>query len=187
MATTPGWQLGRYLALVQLLARRMRLDPQLQKRFDASDLVQETMLHAAANLGACRAGTEAELVRWLQQILTNVYLDRLAGGKAQKRDVLLERSLHGMLNDSTAWLEALLEDRRQESPSAAAQRRELLARLGEAVEHLEEDQRDVVVLRLLMDAPVAEIAERLGRTEKSVAGLLLRGKRKLRELLADLA
>jgi RNA polymerase sigma-70 factor (ECF subfamily) len=63
----------------------------------------------------------------------------------------------------------------------------VLARLAEAVEELEEDQRDVVSLRLLMDAPVAEIAERLGRTEKSVAGLLLRGKRKLRELLADLA
>ena len=187
MATTPEWQLGRYLALVQLLARRMRLDPQLQKRFDASDLVQETMLNATANLEACRALTEAELVRWLQQILTNVYLDRLDGGRAQKCDVRLERSLPGMLADSTARLEAFLEDRRQDSPSAAAQRRETLARLAEAVEQLEEDQRDVVILRLLMDTPVAQIAEELGRTEKSVAGLLRRGKRKLRALLADLA
>src|SRR5262249_47023769 len=143
-------------------------------RFDESDLVGETMLKAHANLGACQAATEAELVRWLQQILTNVYLDRLDGGKAQKCDVRLERSLQGMLADSTARLEAFLEDRRQESPSEAAQRHELLARLAEAVEQLEEDQRDVVVLRLLMDTPVAEIAKRLGRTEKSVAGLLLR-------------
>jgi RNA polymerase sigma-70 factor (ECF subfamily) len=60
-----------------------------------------------------------------------------------------------------------------------------LERYRAALERLPEDQRDVVMLRDLMNQPVAQIAQQLGRTERSVAGLLLRGRQKLRELLKD--
>ena len=47
------------------------------------------------------------------------------------------------------------------------------------------DQRDVVLLRDVQGRSVADIAAQLGRTEKSVAGLLLRGRGRLRQLLPD--
>jgi RNA polymerase sigma-70 factor (ECF subfamily) len=59
----------------------------------------------------------------------------------------------------------------------------MLLRLASAIDQLPEDQRDVLMQRDLLGASVSQIAEQLGRTEKSVAGLLLRGRRRLRELL----
>jgi hypothetical protein len=46
--------------------------------------------------------------------------------------------------------------------------------LAAAIDNLPEEQRDVLIQRDLNGAPVSQIAEQLGRTEKSVAGLLLR-------------
>jgi RNA polymerase sigma-70 factor (ECF subfamily) len=180
----PRWQLERYRPLLSLLARQLELDPRLRRRLDWSDLVQETLLRAHAHLGRFRGQTEAELIRWLQEILANALADEARKAHAQKRDVDLEQSLQAAVAESSARLEAFLTAE-QSSPSEQAEHRELLLRVAAALEQLPEDQRDVVVQRDLMGAPVAEIAARLDRTEKSVAGLLLRGRRKLRKLLAD--
>jgi RNA polymerase sigma-70 factor (ECF subfamily) len=54
-----------------------------------------------------------------------------------------------------------------------------------ALEELPADQREAVRLRHLEGLPLAEIADRLGRSEDAVAGLLKRGMRTLRERLKD--
>jgi RNA polymerase sigma-70 factor (ECF subfamily) len=186
MPESPAWDLERFRPLLRLQARRLQLDPRLQRRFDSSDLIQETLMRAHAHRAAFRGTTEAELVRWLQEILAHAALDLVDRERAQKRDAALERSLQEAVAESTSRLQAYLADRRQETPSRAAQRQEALLRLAAAIDELPEDQRDAVVLRDLMELSVAEAAQRLERTEKSVAGLLLRGRRRLRELLADL-
>ena len=104
--------------------------------------------------------------------------------RAQKRDVALEQSLHDFLQSSSAGLENFLADR-QPSPSQQVQRHELLMRIAAAIDQLPEDQRDVVIHRDLLGTKVEEIAREMNKTEKAVAGLLLRGRRKLRELLGD--
>jgi RNA polymerase sigma-70 factor (ECF subfamily) len=177
------WQIGRYRALLHLHARQVQRDPRLGRRFDASDVVQEALLRGHANLGQFRGSTEAELVGWLQKILANVVADEIDKHKAQKRNVELEQSLNATIAESSARLEKFLADR-QSSPSHKAERREELVRLAEAMEQLPEDQREAVILRDLQNASVAEIAAQLHRTEKAVAGLLVRGRRRLRELLA---
>jgi DNA-directed RNA polymerase specialized sigma24 family protein len=48
---------------------------------------------------------------------------------------------------------------------------------------LPEPQRDVIIYHHLHAMPVADIAERMGKTDKAVAMLLYRGKRGLHELL----
>ena len=58
-------------------------------------------------------------------------------------------------------------------------------RVAAALAQLPQDQRDVVLLRDSLDTPIRVIAEQLGRSEKSIAGLLVRGRRKLRELLQE--
>jgi RNA polymerase sigma-70 factor, ECF subfamily len=176
------WQLERYRSLLRLRARQLHLDPRLKRRFDSSDLVQETLLKAHKNLHQFRGQTEAELVKWLQEILANALADQVRKARTGKRNLNLERSLETIVAESSGRLEAYLAAE-QSSPSQQVQRKELLLRTAEALENLPADQRDVVMLRDLMNQPVAQIAQQLGRTEKSVAGLLLRGRLKLRELL----
>jgi RNA polymerase sigma-70 factor (ECF subfamily) len=184
MPVPADWQPERFRPLLLLQARQLGLDPRLRRRFDASDLVQETLLRAHQRREAFRGTTPAELARWLQEILANLAMDQVRRETADKRDATLEHSLHAAAADSSARLERWLAAD-QSGPEAAAQRHELLLHLAEALEQLPQEQRDVVILRDLQEMPLAQIAAELGRTEKSVAGLLLRGRRRLRELLPE--
>jgi RNA polymerase sigma-70 factor, ECF subfamily len=178
------WQLDRYRPLLRLLARKLELDLRLRRRFDSSDLVQETMLKAHEGLEKFEGRTEAELIGWLQQILGNVLADEIRRARALKRDVALEKPLDDVVAESSARMNEYLTASGP-SPAEQAERREELLRLAVAIDQLPEDQRDVVIQRDLLGSSVGQIALLLERTEKSVAGLLLRGRRRLRELLQE--
>ena len=184
MSAQAPWQLDRYRAFLHLQVRQLQWAGRFHRRFDSSDLVQETLLKAHAELLAFRGTSERELLCWLQRILANVFADEVRRARAQKRDLALEQSLQAAAAESSARLEAFL-GANQSSPSEQAERHELLLRIAAALNELPEDQRDVVTQRDLLGASVREIAVQLSRTEKSVAGLLLRGRRKLRELLGE--
>jgi RNA polymerase sigma-70 factor (ECF subfamily) len=176
--------LERYRPLLQLLAWQLRLDQRLQSRFGRSDLVQETLLRAVAAFGQFSGSTEAELICWLQTILHNTFREWIRREKAGRRSPVLEASLEAAVQASSVRLARILAAE-QSSPSERAERGEVLLRWAEAVERLPADQRDVVLLRDLHELPVKHIAERLGRSEKSVAGLLLRGRQQLRQSFPD--
>jgi RNA polymerase sigma-70 factor (ECF subfamily) len=178
------WSPERYRPLLRLQARQLRLTPRFERRFDSSDLVQETLLRAHRNRDQFRGRTETESLAWLHEVLLHVAADEVRKARAQKRDVALEQSLEALAADSSARWEKCLAGG-ELSPEAQAERREQLLRVSAAIEDLPDDQRDAVVLRELMGLPVAEVAARMGRTEKAVAGLLLRGREKLREMLAE--
>jgi RNA polymerase sigma-70 factor (ECF subfamily) len=184
MAAPGEWYPERYRDLLCILARQIQMDPRLRRRFDASDLVQETLLKATENLEQFRGGSEAELVKWLQGILQNALADAMRRARAQKRDVGQEEALAAVMNDSSARLQNWLVAPGS-SPSQRAEREEQLLRVAAALAKLPEDQRDVVLLRDSLGTPVRTIAEQLGRSEKAIAGLLLRGRCKLRDLLQE--
>jgi RNA polymerase sigma-70 factor (ECF subfamily) len=178
----PGLDLERYRPLLRLQARQLHLTPRFARRFDSSDLVQLTLLRAHQCRDEFRGGTEAELLRWLHEILSHVAVDQVRRATAKKSDLRLERPLQAALSDSSLRLEQFLAAR-GEAPDARVEREELLLRVAAAIDQLPADQRDAVVLRDLMGLPVAEVAARMGRTRKAAAGLLLRGRDRLRELL----
>jgi RNA polymerase sigma-70 factor (ECF subfamily) len=60
---------------------------------------------------------------------------------------------------------------------------EQLMHLPDALDQLTESQRDAIVLHHLQGLSLADTAQRLGKTQPSVAGLLHRGLKKLRQLL----
>ena len=96
----------------------------------------------------------------------------------------LERSLEASLEQSSVRLRAILAAD-QSSPSQQAVRNEQWLRAADALARLPEPQREVIVLHYLQARPLAEVARQVGRSEASVAGLLHRGLKKLRELLHE--
>jgi RNA polymerase sigma-70 factor (ECF subfamily) len=183
----PPWCLENYRPLLRLLAWQLHLDPRLQRRFDGSDVVQETMVHAVDRLAQFDGHTEAELICWLQKILNNTFCDMVRHEKARMRTFVLEAaSLDAVVAESSARLERFLAAD-QSSPSERAERQEVLLRWASAVEALPSQQRDIVILRDLYQLPVKAIAERTDQTEKAVAGLLARGRQRLRASFPDYA
>jgi RNA polymerase sigma-70 factor (ECF subfamily) len=168
---------------LRLLAR-LHLDPLLQGKVDPSDVVQETLLKAQQSLHQFRGTSEGEQAAWLRAILATTLAELLRRYTRQQRDVVLERSLHASLDESSARLEAWLADS-QSSPSDQIARQEVLIRLASALEALPEDQRTVVELRYLHGQAIAAIEQATGRSNASVAGLLRRGLDRLRQLLED--
>src|SRR5262245_14946653 len=63
---TLAFQLADYRALLKVLVRQMELNPHLERRFDSSDLVHETLLKAHVNRHAYQGSSERELVGWLK-------------------------------------------------------------------------------------------------------------------------
>lgn len=185
MSAPERWQLERYLPLLRVLARRLSLDKRLQARFGLSDVVQETLLRAHKGLDQFHGQTENELIGWLQTILANTANDMRDHGLAGIRDPAREQKLRAAVAESSIQLAEFLVATGP-SPSEQAERHELLLRVAEAIEGLPENQRTVVIQRDMLGASRAEIAHDLGCTEKSIAGLLLRGRSQLRKSLKDL-
>jgi RNA polymerase sigma-70 factor (ECF subfamily) len=180
----PRWHLEHYLPLLRVMAWQLHLDRRLRRRFDGSDIVGEAITRAVAALDQFRGCTEAELVKWLQEILHNAFRDMVRRENAGRRTPELEASLAEVVGRSSARLDSFLAAR-QASPSARAEGNEILLRFAQAVESLPREQRDVVLLRDVHDLPVKQIADEVGRTEKAVAGLLLRGRKQLRASFPD--
>jgi RNA polymerase sigma-70 factor (ECF subfamily) len=179
----PGWAPERYLDYLRLLAR-LQLGQQRQARVDASDLVQQTLLEAQQKLHQFRGSSDAELAAWLRRILAHNLADAVRALGRARRNVARERSLEAALDESSARIEAWLQAE-QSSPSQKAERKEDVVRLAQVLAALPEPQREAVVLRHLEGCSLAEIAERLGRTQAAVVGPLQRGLRRLRETLQE--
>jgi RNA polymerase sigma-70 factor (ECF subfamily) len=169
----------RYLALLA----RVQIGQRLQGKVDASDLVQETFLEAHQNFGRFRGTSEAELVRWLRQILAANPAElcrRYLGTRG--RDVRLERDIEDACDRSSVLLGHVLVAPGS-SPSQQAARREQAVLLADALAELPDDYREVLVLRHLEGLTFPEVARRMGRSLDSVEKLWMRGLARLRQVM----
>jgi RNA polymerase sigma-70 factor, ECF subfamily len=167
-----------------LLLVRLQLGSGLRAKLDASDIVQQAILHAHERRSQFRGATEGEWLAWLRAILVNALAGASRRLHAQSRDPGRERSLEADLERSASRTESQLAAD-QTSPSERVVRGEELLRLAHAIARLPEDQRSVVELHYLKGLTVAEVAEQIGRTRPAAVGLLFRGLKRLREILRD--
>jgi len=167
-----------------ILLARLQLREQPRANFDASDVVQQTLMEAHRKRAQFRGQSEAEMAAWLRQMLAYNLADAIRAQGRAKRDVAREQSLQAGLEASSAGLASWLAAE-QSTPSQQAQRHEEVLRLAEALAQLPEVQREALVLRHCQGLPLAAISQRLGRSPAAVAGLLKRGLRELRAQLGE--
>jgi RNA polymerase sigma-70 factor (ECF subfamily) len=188
---------GDRVAVVELLEqyrgrlRRMvelRLDPRLQGRVDASDVIQDGYLDAMSRLEEYARDPRVPFYIWLRFLVGQRVQDehRRHLGTAG-RDVGREVSIYrgAMPGASTGVLAARLLGKLT-SPSQAAQRAERKVRLQEGLNRRDPLDREILVLRHYEQMTNGDAAAALGLDKSAASKRYIRALVRLKEILAGL-
>lgn len=163
----------------------MRLDRRVRQRVDASDVVQDVLVDAHRRINDYLSNPAMPFHLWLRQMAK----DRLIDAHRRHRDAArrsLDReqplAIAGTDDRSTIELAAQLWDREM-TPAAAATVRELQQRFAAAVELLDDQDREVILMRHFEQLSNSEVATALNLTAPAASMRYLRAMRRLRELL----
>ena len=166
----------------------LRLDPRLQGRVDASDVIQEGYLDAADRLHDYLADPQRmPFYLWIRflvgQRVAEAHRRHFGEGRDAGREVSLYRN--AMPEASTAALAAHLLGKLT-SPSQAAIRAERRIRLQEALNAMDPVDREVLVLRHYEQLTNGEVALVLGLDKSATSKRHIRALMRLRGHLGDL-
>lgn len=166
---------------------RIRLDHRLHGRLDPSDVVQEAFLDVCRRFAEYAASPDVSLVVWLRSITGQKLVDlhRFHLG-AQARDARREVSLYrgALPQASSASLAAQLLGRLT-SPSQAAIRAETKLRVQEALNEMDEIDREILCMRHFEFLTNSETAEALGLKPAAASNRYIRALRRLKEVLSE--
>ncbi|MCE9548610.1 MAG: sigma-70 family RNA polymerase sigma factor [Planctomycetia bacterium] len=163
----------------------LRMDRQLRRRVDASDIVQEVLVEAHRRLADYLKNPVMPFHLWLRQMAQDRLIDahrrhRVAARRSLDREQPLVSP--AALDHSTLDLAAELCDR-ERTPASAAMRNELQERFLAALEELDQQDREVVLMRHFEKLSNSEVAAALDLTPPAASMRYLRAVRKLRTIL----
>lgn len=168
-------------------AVHLRLDRALARRVDASDIVQDVLVEANTRLADYLRDPRLPFHLWLRQLAKDRIIDMHRRHRgAQRRSVDREQgmSVPGAGGQSSINLAGLLPDA-ELTPAAAALRRELEERFLLALEQLEEEDREIILMRHVEQLGNTEVAQALDLSPAAAGMRHLRALRKLRAILGD--
>ncbi len=151
---------------------------------EPEDVIQEVYVAACAKLAEAEFATFDDFLAWLRQIAENKLIDMHRAMLADKRDV--RRQTPAWQAKSGTYVNLLERvDSPMTTPSRGAARSEALAVLMVRLLQLPEDYRQVIHWRMIDGLTVAEVAQRLGRSEGAVHMLFGRALKELRKLMGQ--
>lgn len=164
----------------------MRMDARIQTRMDASDIVQDVMVDASRRLREYLQDPSMPFHLWLRHIARDRIIDahrrhRVSAKRSVDRE---QRPAAPNLDHSTVELVAQICDV-QLTPAAAATLQELQQRFQAAITEMEDQDREVVLMRHFEHLSNQDVAHSLGLSEPAASMRYLRAMRRLRVLLTD--
>jgi RNA polymerase sigma-70 factor (ECF subfamily) len=169
----------------------MRLDQAVSRRVDASDVVQDVLLKASRRLGEYLRNPVLPFHLWLRQIARDQVIDthrrhRVSARRTVDRERAPGAGGSGTALDDRSSLDLAAQLRDSElTPAAEALRRELQGRFHDALLRLEDDDREIVLLRHFEQLSNSEAAQALGLSEAAAGMRHLRALRRLRSVLGE--
>jgi RNA polymerase sigma-70 factor (ECF subfamily) len=142
----------------------------------AEDLVQEVFLAALGSLDKFRG--DSQLYTWLRSIALHKINDFY---RRQAREPKSEKSSPDF--DAMKQLEQIGDNK--PATSTVMESEEVRQSVHQALADLPKDYQEVLVLKYLKDMPVLAISEIMGRSPKSVEGLLSRARKAMRANLEE--
>lgn len=187
---------GKVEAVNQLMERhrnalrklvQLRLDRKIARRVDASDIVQDVLLEANERLPQYLANPCMPFHLWLRHLAQDRMIDMHRRHRgAQRRSMDRERSLTApQFADQSSFDLASQLAASELTPAAASIRRELEQRFLVAMDQLEEEDRDILLMRHFEQLGNSEVAEALGLSAAAAGMRHLRALRKLRAILGE--
>lgn len=168
--------------------RRMigaRLDPVLARRVDASDIVQDVLLEANLRLKEYLQKPEMPFHLWLRHLAQDRIIDTHRRHRlAQRRSIDKEQPIvrPAWADDSQASFVAQFVDT-EATPASEAIRQELSRKLSQAIDELDDDDREIILLRHQELLSNQEAAAAQGVTEAAASMRYLRAVRRLKAAL----
>ncbi len=165
----------------------LRMDRAIQQRVDASDIVQDVLIEANRRLSEYLKDPVMPFHLWLRHMARDRLIDahrrhRQAARRSLDREQPLVAARY--LDQSTLDLAGQLADR-ELTPAAAATWHELQRRFQAALDTLEEQDQEVVLMRHFEHLGNSEVAQALGLSEAAAGMRYLRAMRRLREKLDE--
>jgi RNA polymerase sigma-70 factor (ECF subfamily) len=186
---------GDEAALGQLLERyrgrlrqmvELRMDPRLAARVDASDVVQDAIAEATRRMSDYSRERPMPFYPWLRRLAWQRMLDlQRRHVQAEKRSVLREQEMDGILLDQSALQLADCLAMSGSSPSRQSMRKEQRHRVQDALSQMNSRDRDLLVMIYLEQMSIGEVSVVLGISEKATEMRHLRALDRLRRLLTD--
>ncbi|GAB4146600.1 MAG: sigma-70 family RNA polymerase sigma factor [Planctomycetota bacterium] len=158
-----------------------RLDPRLQGRVDADDILQEAFLDAEKRLSSWDPELGPFHV-WLRMVVQQTMVDvhrRHLGAKMRRADQ--EQRLPAWSGSVGSFFVG-----RMTSPSQAAMREELKLCVERALDAMDEIDREVLILRHFEELTNKEVAEVLAISENAASNRYVRALARLRGHLSEL-
>ncbi len=152
---------GKLLALI-----RLRLGRGLRQQVESRDVLQATLLKAFERIDGLQSTETSSFMGWLARIAENEIRDLAAFHGRQRRDAGRNVALEG---EAVAGLAAQVR-----SATSRLVWSEKAGRLERALESLEPDHREIVVLRRFEELSYPEIGQRLGRSPDACRMLFAR-------------
>jgi RNA polymerase sigma-70 factor (ECF subfamily) len=165
----------------------LRMDRVVQRRVDASDIVQDVLVEANRRLAEYLHSKNPAMPfhLWLRHIAHDRLIDaHRRHRQAARRSIDREQSLIAAryLDQSTLDLAAQIADR-DLTPAAAATWAELQRRFQAALDTLDEQDQEVILMRHFEHLSNSEVAQALNLSEAAAGMRYLRAMRRLREKL----